>query len=103
MRATAWSNGHPSSSGGGYGLRIGKGDRDRYFAHAWDRVDVAFDDGNRTTVAISRSFWGNCSELRSAEIGRWLLRETLAPWPRGNPPSVVVEPLGERSFRVARQ
>jgi len=34
-------------------------------------------------------FWRSSSELRSAEIGRWLIVNKLAPWPKGHPPSSI--------------
>jgi hypothetical protein len=52
------------------------------------------------TVTLSQSFWRNCSELRSADIGRWLLRQGLAPWPRGKPPTFELVPVEDRRFRI---
>ncbi len=39
-----------------------------------------------TTVSISKSFWENCSELRSQDIGLWMIGSGLAPWKTGTPP-----------------
>ena len=46
------------------------------------------------------SFWGGCRELISAEIGRWMLDRSYAPWPKGKPPKFFVDALAERAFRI---
>ncbi len=38
VRAVGWSNGSPSSTGAGYGLKVGVEDRDRFFERAWAEV-----------------------------------------------------------------
>jgi hypothetical protein len=38
MRATAWNNGSHSATGAGYGLRISRQDRDRFFDPQWRRL-----------------------------------------------------------------
>ncbi len=40
MKVTGWSNGSPSASGAGYGLRISAADRDRYFDRSWSEVSI---------------------------------------------------------------
>jgi hypothetical protein len=100
VRATGWSNGHPTSSGGGYGLRIMRGDRDRFFSRNWSSVTLEFPNGDTAVVSLSASFWGRCTELRSSSIGRWFINERAAPWPPRRPPAVELTPLGDGRFRV---
>ena len=101
MIAEGWNSGSPNNTtGGGYGLRIPRDDRDRYFREEWSAVLVELDDGDLITVNLTPSFWRGCSELRGARIGRWLLEHNLAPWPKGNPPRLVLEPIGNARFRV---
>lgn len=100
MRATGWSNGRPLSSGAGYGLRISVSDRDRFFRPDWNHVLLEADGSRQVVVRLSASFWKTCTELRSAEIGRWLLRRRLAPWQKGAPPSVEIEAIGGNRFRL---
>lgn len=64
-----------------------------------DRMAVWM-SGVPVLVPLSRSFWRSCPELRSAAIGQWLLRNGLAPWPRGAPPAVVLSPAGTRRFQL---
>jgi hypothetical protein len=101
MRAIGWSNGSPRQSGAGYGIRINKHDRDQYFDRAWDEILIEC-SGVNTTVTLSDSFWSECSELRSAAIGRWLLREGLAPWPPRQPPVIDLVALENNVFEIAR-
>jgi hypothetical protein len=49
-------------------------------------------------VSLLKSFWRSCPELRSAAIGRWLLRNHLAPWPRGLPPALVLRHVTGNRF-----
>jgi hypothetical protein len=53
----------------------------------------------RVMIANS-SFWRKCSELRSSEIGQWLIGHGYATWPCGRPPRFEVRQFGERRFRV---
>lgn len=50
------------------------------------------------TVTLSDSFWRTCSELRSSELGTWLRRHGLAPWPHRQPPTLRIEPAGGNRF-----
>jgi hypothetical protein len=86
MRVIGWSNGQPRPAGAGYGVRLSDHDRDDYFDPGWYEVVVNLDQGESVSVPLSKSFWRSCPELRSAAIGRWLLRNRLVPWPRGLPP-----------------
>lgn len=99
---TGWSNGSATETGAGYGIRIARGDRDRFFQRDWPSVTIRFEGGGEAEVRVSASFWAECIELRSARIGRWMIGRGLAPWPTGNPPKMRLEPMGERGFRLGR-
>jgi len=77
-------------------------DRDLHFQPSWHSVVVAISGSREVEVSISKSFWRDCSELRSAEIGRWMLQAGLAPWPAYSPPEFVLEPAGVRRFVLSR-
>ena len=100
MRAAAWHGGPDKTSGAGYGVRISHADRDAQFNPSWTSVTVAIAGVADIRVPISRSFWRLCSELRSAEIGRWMLRKGLAPWPKGRPPVFELTPLAPAKFAL---
>lgn len=99
MRVVGWSNGSPNNqTGAGYGIRIHKDDRKRYFDLDWETVIVDLDGREQVAVNVSASFWRSCIELRSKRIGAWMRREGLAPWPTGEPPELELQPHGEARF-----
>lgn len=93
--ATAWE-------GGGYGLKISIADRKKYFERSWGHVQLVFPSGEKAEANINKkSFWNDtCRELISADIGRWLIAEKLAPWHKGKPPHVSLTPRGGGIFDV---
>jgi hypothetical protein len=103
MRVTGWHNGGPErTKPAGYGVRLAKSDCDGYFRQTWPAVTVELGNGRKVTVRLTGTFWTTCHELRSAEIGRWLLDEGLAPWTRGHPPALNLERTADRVFRLTR-
>lgn len=99
ISATAWNNGRNHRSGAGYGLTISAFDRDQFFRRQWGSVRLRIGNGDPFSVNIDKpSFWeGSCRHLISAEIGRWMLANRLAPWPRYHPPNFSLIPGGEPS------
>jgi hypothetical protein len=102
MRVTGWSNGTPSTTGSGYGLRTTPRDRDRWFDRAWTHITIELDGDGTVTVPLSPSFWRTCTELRSAEIGRWMLERGLAPWPNRRPPAMTLTHRGSHRFWLSQ-
>jgi hypothetical protein len=104
VKWTVWNNGSRRPSGGGYGFRVPIADRDAFFDRAWRTVVVELPTaGGYEAVEIEiakGSFWGDCHEIIDRRIGRWLIDRGLSDWPRGTPPAVEVESVGERRFRV---
>lgn len=100
MRATAWNNGSHSASGAGYGIHISRADRDLHFRKAWEHAVLDLGGEAEATVRLTGSFWRSCTELRSAEIGRWFRRHGIAPWPTGRPPVLDVRAIGGNRFAV---
>lgn len=99
MIATGWSNGNPNNiTGSGYGIRIRKTDRDKYYKKDWTDIVIVFDNGNTVNVPLSTSFWNNWTELRSKEIGKWMIPNKFSSWEKGNPPKFHLEYLQERRF-----
>lgn len=105
MIATAWNNGKHSPSGAGYGLKLAPADRDAYFSKRWKSIILELPyRGHWVKVEINvakKSFWDSrCRELINKDIGRWLIAIRLAPWSKGRPPRIEIEPLGGRRFGV---
>jgi hypothetical protein len=106
MIVTAWNNGKHYQSGAGYGVKIASEDRDKYFDRKWVSVSVQIENTNKEVdVNINKkSFWGKiCRELISKEIGLWLRQTKLAPWPKRNPPQLILLPLEGSYFRLRRE
>jgi hypothetical protein len=101
---TEWSNGTPSPTGSGYGLKFdSRGERDAHFKREWGTVNLYFPNvALPVSVNISKkSFWNDtCRELIKKEIGLWLLNNKMAPWPPGDPPRVQLHSRGGSAFDV---
>lgn len=99
MRAVGWSNGsRDTASPSGYGVKFTPADRDRHLDPERTAVVLELDGGPTVEVELTPSFWRNCSELRSPEIGRWLLSAGRAPWAAQNPPSIAVNAIEGNRF-----
>lgn len=102
MIVHGWSNGNPNNKTGmGYGIRLSSKDRDEHFKNSWKVVTLKFDNGDSVNVKLSNSFWRNCTELRHAKIGKWMLNSKVAPWKKWKPPTFTLEPLGDKNFRLS--
>ena len=101
MVVIGWRTGTANiKTGGGYGLRIKISDRTRYFCREWKSVKIEFDTGEIHEVNISRAFWGNCCELRSRFIGRWMIHRGLLPWNKSAPPHFRLRPIEGNVFKL---
>lgn len=101
MIVSGWKTGAPNiKTGVGFGLKIKQKDRDKYFQIKWPDVKIELEKGNWVEVNLSDSFWRDCIELRNSKIGRWMLENGLAPWPKGNPPKLELKSIGDRKFKL---
>ena len=98
---TAWNNGKFNRTGAGYGLRLHATDRDAVFSRSWSDVVLSLPSSKKARVRLSSSFWRDCPELRSAEIGRWLISAGYGRWPERRPPTFIVIRVSGNYFRVA--
>ena len=90
MIVTAWK-------GGTYGIRIDKKDRKHFSGKTSIRLKLQGDD-KVFSVNVSKSFWKNCPELRSANIGKWLKRNRRLPWGKGHPPKLELKQQGRSNY-----
>lgn len=101
MIVSGWNNGSPDDrTGTGYGIRITAQDQEKYFKKSWSLVTIEFGSEDLVNIRLSDSFWRRCSELRNQKIGRWMINNRLAPWPKGSPPNLKLEPIAEAKFRL---
>ena len=98
---SAWNNGRRNKTGGGYGVRIKRKDREKYFQKNWSSVIIELEGEDEVEVSVSPSFWGKCRELRKKEIGKWLINNKLAPWKKFNPPKLILEQISNNKFRLS--
>ena len=101
--ATAWNIGKHHRTGAGCGLEVSVVGRDNSFERRWGAVALWLPDAaHPIQVNIDKpSFWSStCRDLISSDIGRWLLKRRMAPWPPGNPPRFKLRPIGEGAFEV---
>jgi hypothetical protein len=104
MKVSGWNNGSPNNrTGSGYGIRLSRTDRDIWFQQEWSSVTVHLEGGAAIEANLTPSFWRGCTELRHAEIGKFLMAHGLAPWPKGSPPRLELEHMGGRHFRLVRR
>ncbi len=102
MIVTAWNDGKNLKTGGGYGLKIAIGDRDKFFDQIWTDVELEL-PGSDIPIRVNTakaSFWDGCQELIHKEIGKWLISRNLAPWKSRHPPKFKLEPIKGNRFRL---
>ena len=102
--ATCWNNGKQRISGAGYGIKLSVAERDRLLSPSWDDVELILPDAS-VVKAVScgkSSMWvGSCRELVHRDIGKWMLRSELAPWPKGQPPRLKLDKDVGNCLRVS--
>jgi hypothetical protein len=106
MIVTAWNNGQHNNSGAGYGVKLSALDRDRIFDTSWRHIFLKL-EGELREIEVNiakNSFWGDtCRELIKKEIGQWMIANNLAPWPRGKPPKLELEPVKDNHFILKKR
>jgi uncharacterized protein YfaT (DUF1175 family) len=105
MKVTAWNKGNHSSDGNGYGVKIKAHDRGTFFRREWMTILLELEGENiPADVNIDKdSFWTEtCGELISVRIGKWLRKNKLAPWEKGNPPELNLTPVEGNRFCLTR-
>ncbi|MGC8775307.1 MAG: hypothetical protein ACP5R6_08645 [Chlorobaculum sp.] len=95
-----WTNGNQNHiTGSGFGIRIPIEPYQKIFRRNWKHV-VLIIDNNEVHVSITESFWRKCHEIRSKEIGLWLIKYSRNKWPEGLPPEILVKYEGENRFTL---
>lgn len=103
MKVKAWNNGSYSPDGNGYGLKITTHDRDASFRREWKTIWLELaGESDPVEINIDKdSFWNNtCRELISVRIGRWLIKNRLAPWRKGYPPVLTIVQVEGKQFKL---
>lgn len=98
MQVTGWKNqGGAPTEPSGYGLSVTKTDR-RHFDRSWSDVIIELENDGVAIARLNETFWSTCPELRSADIGRWLLELGVAPWGTRAPPRIALTQVEGNRF-----
>lgn len=103
FEGTAWKNAAVPASPAGYGIKIDAASRDSHFDKSWKFVQLDLPQMAEPVIANidKKSFWnGTCRELINSRLGEWMISQKLAPWPKGRPPKLLLEPIAPARFRV---
>ena len=106
MIVKAWNNGAHNPNGNGYGLKLNSSDRDLNFKREVKTILIELEsDSIPAEVNIDKaSFWNQtCKELISAKVGKWLIKNGLAPWPVGKPPLLELTQISGCQFRLSKR
>jgi hypothetical protein len=101
MIATVWTNGNTE-----LGPKISAKDRDQFFKKEWSYAIVELEGlPYPVDVNVSNpSFWRwSYAQLVNRDLGDWLTANGLSHWPSRKPPKLILEPIGDRRFRLHRQ
>lgn len=99
MKVKTWNNGSFSKSGVGYGISIPKGSREKFFNKDWSSVIIHIDN-TEVVIILNNTFWTTCNELRSKEIGKFLIGKGLAEWEKGKPHELNLKVCTYREFKL---
>jgi len=101
---TGWHNGSHHRPYSGYGFKVSAEDRDLYFNREWKFVTLALPVAEGFVLSEANidkdSFWGDCRELITKDIGLWMMSNKTAPWVKGKPPRFTVWRVNEATFSV---
>lgn len=99
MIVKTWNDGSYNDSGAGYGIKISKCDRSKLFSKLDNKVIIHIGNiSNSIEITLRDTFWTTCSELRSCEIGKYLIDNGLRRWEKYKPHKLLLVPQGSNNF-----
>ena len=106
MKVTAWNNGLHHKTGVGYGLKVNRQDRNRYFYRSWESIFISL-PGRESEIEVNINkavFWKDIPrEMISKEIGRWLIDNGYVSWPSGYPPKFTLLHKQDNHFILSKE
>jgi hypothetical protein len=100
FKTTVWSVGKVcDGTGSGYGINIPKRIIDEFFQKHWQNLELIL-GGSVICVSITPAFWSQCNEVRSPQIGLWLIKNGVHEWVKGTPTKLRISEEHGRKFRV---
>ncbi len=102
FETTVWAGSNPSkNTGSGYGINIPVKIRDQVFNKNWKNIELNLDGESKIIVPISDAFWRKCNEVRSPEIGKWLIKNNAHTWEKGRPTKLKMVHVKGNKFKVS--
>jgi len=101
FETTVWTNGKPNTNtGSGYGINIPLKIRRSIFQESWDSIELDL-DGSIIHIPLTNAFWNKCNEVRSPEIGKWLIKNNANTWRKGKPTKVEIIQIDGNQFKAS--
>ncbi len=101
FETTVWINGKTNeTTGAGYGINIPLKIRDTIFKKSWSSIELEL-DGNIVNIQLTDAFWNRCNEIRSSEIGKWLIKNDADKWTKGKPTKIQMTQIEENRFKAS--
>lgn len=101
FRVASWNNGTFKPNGVGYGLKLSREARDRFFDPSWEYVWLYLPGRDEPLqIPLPPSFWHKSHELHHREIGEWLQENQFHQWPKGRPFAFTLEQTRENLFHL---
>lgn len=105
LLAKAWNNGKFLPNGAGYGIEVSGFFRDEYLDITWPslRLQLEGENGEVELSINSSIFWSRGRELRSIQIGKWLIKNGFATWDKDSQVEVFLTPVEGNLFKAKLQ
>ena len=83
--------------GGTFGFRVSKQDQELFRKLSKVKLELPNprEESSQIEIKLSQSFWRECPELRSKQIGGWMFKRGNWPWPKGKPPRYKAKMKGD--------
>ena len=81
-------------------MKIRKADRDENFSKKWEKIYLLLDgESDYKPINVRKSsFWEECSELISREIGNWFIKHELEEWKYRHPHKFKLQQVADNKF-----
>lgn len=99
MIVTTWNNGEFCNDGNGYGIRFSKVNLPFLKQLGCTELLLQFGEtGEEVECKINATFWTTCPEVRSKMIGKYLIKNNMDKWKKGEPFKLPLLHLGGNRF-----
>lgn len=101
MIVKTWKNTKTNyKTGSGFGIYIGKTNRDHYFPKNLKYVFITM-NGKEIKIKITKGFYEHCPEIRDKSIGQFLIRNNLNTWDKNSPHCLELIKINDCKFELS--